>query len=125
MSPPGSHTLHVMGDLSDSADRGAEVNYRTGRTLLGGAIIVGIVAGAAWYPARGELRQLTIGELKPIAALLKEDQSILLALQANSALQKDSGILASYLDKIRAGGLPKHADMKQNLDRLAQNNSAT
>ena len=62
--------------------------------------------------------------IEPIAALLKEDQELLQALQANAALETESGILAAYLAKIRADGLPKHADTKQRLDRLAENNSA-
>jgi len=61
---------------------------------------------------------------RPIAASLKEDQEILQALRMDSASEKDSGILASYLAKIRADGLPKQADVKQKLDRLAENNSA-
>jgi hypothetical protein len=32
--------------------------------------------------------------------------------------------LAAYLAKIRADGIAKHADTKQRLDRLAENNSA-
>jgi hypothetical protein len=32
--------------------------------------------------------------------------------------------LASYLAKIRADGVAKHADMKQRLDQLAENNSS-
>jgi len=63
-------------------------------------------------------------ELAPIVALLKEDQELLQALQADSVLEKDVGILASYLARIRTDGVPKHADAKQRLDRLAENNSA-
>jgi hypothetical protein len=55
---------------------------------------------------------------------LKEDQELLQALQNDSALGKDSVILASYLANIRADGVAKHADMKQQLDQLAENNSA-
>ena len=87
------------------------------------AALIGAVSGSAgWYEARSESRQL--GELKPIAALLKEDPELLQALQTDSESEKGSGILASYLSKIRADGLPKHADTKQRLDRLAENNSA-
>ena len=56
--------------------------------------------------------------------MLKEDQELLQALQTASAVNSDSGILASYLTKIRADGLPKHADIKQRLDSLAENNGA-
>jgi hypothetical protein len=89
------------------------------------AALIGAVSGSAgWYEARSESRQLRIGELKPIAALLKEDQELLQALQTDSGPARDSGILASYLAKIRADGVAKHADMKQRLDEIAENNSA-
>jgi len=39
-------------------------------------------------------------------------------------MEKDSGILESYLAKIRHDGVAKHADMKQRLDQLAENNTA-
>ncbi len=63
-------------------------------------------------------------QLQPIAALLKEDQSILKQLQGEPFADKDSGILESYLAKIRRDGVPKHADMKQKLDQLAEDNTA-
>jgi hypothetical protein len=39
-------------------------------------------------------------------------------------MESDNGILESYLIKIRRDGVPKHADMKQRLDQLAENNTA-
>jgi hypothetical protein len=63
-------------------------------------------------------------ELLPIAGLLKEDQALIKELQAEPFLEKDSGILESYLAKIRRDGVVKHADMKQKLDTLAENNTA-
>lgn len=62
-------------------------------------------------------------ELQPIAILLNEDRAILKELQADPYAEKDSGILESYLAKIRRDGVPKHADMKQKLDSLAENNT--
>jgi hypothetical protein len=56
--------------------------------------------------------------------LLKENQEIFLELQNDSESEKGSGILAPYLAQIRADGVAKHAAMKQQLDRLAENNSA-
>jgi hypothetical protein len=97
---------------------------KTALVLMVAALIAAAAAGAVWYQARAELRLLKIGELESIAALLKEDQDIVLALQTDSAPEKDSGILASYLAKIRADGVPKHADTKQRLDTLAENNVA-
>jgi hypothetical protein len=104
--------------------REVDVNSKTTWVLCALALVAGAAAGAAWYQAAAELRQIRLSELRPIAALLKEDQNILLALQTDSALEKDSGILASYLSRIRADGVAKHADMKQRLDQLAENNSA-
>lgn len=42
------------------------------------------------------------------------------ALQSGSAA---AGILATYLAEIRADGDAKHSDLKQQLDRLADNNA--
>jgi hypothetical protein len=38
-------------------------------------------------------------------------------------LDSDSGILESYLAKIRRDGVSKHSNMKQMLDALAENNT--
>ena len=92
--------------------------------LLIAAIFASAVTGTAWYHAVARLCDLRVGELKPIAALLKEDQELLGALQTDAALGKTSGILGSYLAKIRTDGVAKHAEMKQRLDRVAENNSA-
>ena len=89
-----------------------------------GALIAAAVAGAAWYQASGQVRQLRLGELAPIAALLSDDRQLLATLQSDLAGERDAAILGSYLAKIRADGLPKHADVKQRLDRLAENNGA-
>jgi len=45
-------------------------------------------------------------------------------LQADPSTEKDARILASYLAEIRRDGVAKHADMKQRLDQLAENNTA-
>ena len=60
----------------------------------------------------------------PIAVLLEEDQALIKELQSEPFNESDSGILESYLAKIRRDGVPKHADMKQKLDTLAKNNTA-
>jgi hypothetical protein len=99
------------------------VNNKTHWVFLVAAFAA-VVAGAAWFRAGAESRETRVNELKPIAALLKEDQELLKALQVDSGSGKDPGILATYLAKIRADGVAKHADMKQRLDRLAENNSA-
>lgn len=62
--------------------------------------------------------------LEPVAALLSENQAIIKELQSGSFGEKDAGVLESYLMKIRRDGVPRHADMKQRLDQLAENNTA-
>ncbi len=104
--------------------RGATVNNTTLWFLMAATLIVAAIAGADWIQASAELSQIRVSELKPIAALLKEDQELLQALRTDSALENDSGILGSYLAKIRADGLPKHTNMKQRLNRLTENNAA-
>jgi len=100
------------------------MNGKVARIVLVVASILAVTAGAGWYQEIGQARALRIHMLEPIAALLKEDQQLLQALESDSALEKDAGILASYLSKIRADGVAKHSDMKQRLDQLAENNSA-
>jgi len=56
-----------------------------------------------------ELRvQLVNHELPPIGVLLKENQALLVELRSEPFTEKDSGILESYLAKIRRDGVPKH-----------------
>jgi hypothetical protein len=68
--------------------------------------------------------QVVASELQPLAALLKENQSLIQELKTEPFTEKDSGILESYLTKIRRDGVPKHAEMKQRLDTLAENNTS-
>jgi hypothetical protein len=91
------------------------------------ALIAALVAGAFWHhehEALDELRaQIVASELQPIAALLKENQALIQELQSEPFTEKDSGVLESYLAKIRRDGVAKHADMKQRLDQLAESNT--
>jgi hypothetical protein len=66
----------------------------------------------------------TASVLDPIAVLLAEDQKIIYELQTQPFAENGKGILESYLIRIRAVGVPKNAEMKQRLDRLAENNAA-
>ena len=68
--------------------------------------------------------QIIVGTLKPLAMLLKENQTLIHELQSETSTDKEFGILESYLATIRRDGLPKHADMKQRLDQLSENNTA-
>jgi hypothetical protein len=92
------------------------------------ALITAIAALGAWHQAQEafeEAREQVIsGELQPIAAMLRENLALITELQAEPFTEQDSGILESYLAKIRRDGVPKHADMKQKLDQLAENNTA-
>ncbi len=90
--------------------------------------VAALLAAGAWFQTRSALSdaraQVLAGELQPIATLLHEDQAILNELQAEPFAEPNSGILESYLAKIRRDGVPKHVDMKQKLDQLAENNTA-
>lgn len=104
------------------------VNNRTLAILLGVASATGLSAVAAWYQASAALReshaQVIRDELQPIATRLTEDQEILEELQTEPFTEKNSGILESYLAKIRRDGVAKYADLKQRLDTLVENNTA-
>src|SRR5271165_3230728 len=108
--------------------RGERVNQKNVLAVLVVAAVVAVFALGILFYERLQLQdarvRVVVGELQPIAMLLKEDQTILKELKAEPFAEKDSGILESYLAKIRRDGVPKHADMKQKLDRLAENNTA-
>ena len=90
--------------------------------------VVALLAAATWYHTSSALRESLMqcigSTLEPLAALLKEDQTLIHDLQAEPFTEKDFGILESYLATIRRDGVPKHADMKQRLDQLSENNTA-
>jgi hypothetical protein len=104
------------------------VNNRTSTLLLASALVAAVAAAAGWYHASAGLRELqmlgVVAELQPAAVLVKENQALITELQAEPFAEKETGILASYLAKIRRDGVAKHADMKQRLDQLAENNTA-
>jgi hypothetical protein len=92
------------------------------------AVVVVVGALGLMFYERSQLQdaraRVTFSELQPLAGLLKENQALIKELQAEPFAEKDSGILESYLAKIRRDTVAKHADMKQKLDRLAENNTA-
>jgi hypothetical protein len=92
------------------------------------AIIAAMTALGAWHHAYRALVEARTdffsGELQPIAVMLKENQALISELQAEPFAERNSGILESYLDNIRHDGIAKHADMKQLLDTLAENNTS-
>jgi hypothetical protein len=96
--------------------------------LLMTALIAVLVAAAFWYHEHEALdasrAQILSGELQPISTILKENEALIQELKSEPFTEKDTGILESYLATIRRDGVAKHADMKQRLDTLAENNSA-
>jgi phosphomevalonate kinase len=104
------------------------MNNKSMMICLVAALIVAAIAAGLWQHEHAALQEMNLqvvaGELQPIAALLKENQDIIQALQAEPFIEKNSGILESYLAKIRRDGVAQHADMKQRLDQLAENNTA-
>jgi hypothetical protein len=104
------------------------VKVEAGAALLAVAAAAALIAAAAWYHASSALQdsrtQAVTNTLKPIVALLDENQALVHELQSEPFTEKDSGILESYLAKIRREGVAKHADMKQRIDTLAENNTA-
>ena len=99
------------------------------RTLLPALLLVAALAATGgWYHAHQSIHasraQVVTGTLEPMAALLKENLALIQELQAESFVEKDNGILESYLVKIRRDGVVKSAPMKQRLDTLAENNTA-
>jgi hypothetical protein len=98
------------------------------RVFFAVALVAAIAATAAWYQGQVALRELrmrvVVDQLQPIAVLLEENREIVKELQAEASTEKDSGILESYLMKIRRDGVPKNARFKQRLDQVAENNTA-
>lgn len=96
--------------------------------LLAVAIVAAAGALVAWSQARTELQALNVRAvaslLQPAAELIQENQALLKELLTEPYTEPDSTILVAYLAKIRRDGVPKHAGMRQRLDRLAENNVA-
>ncbi len=92
------------------------------------ALIAASVALAVWCQANGNSRdcraQRIAAELQPLANLIEENQAVMRELQTESFQEQGSGVLESYLIKIRRDGVAKNAQMKQRLDLMAENNTA-
>jgi hypothetical protein len=97
------------------------------RLLIGLVIVFAVIGGAGYqcFRATSALRLAVIDTtLKPIATLLIEDEALIAELGKEPFSESGNGVLESYLLKIRRDGVPRHADMKQRLDQLAENNTA-
>ncbi len=101
----------------------ARLHNRLPLIIMVATVIAVAVTGMAWYQASVQLGDLRVSQLRTIAELLKEEQELIGALRPDPTDEKHSGVLGSYLAEIRADGVVKHADIKQRLDRLAENNS--
>jgi hypothetical protein len=90
-------------------------------------LVVALAATGGWYHSHQALQesraQFVASTLEPMAALLNENRGIITELQTEPFVEKDNGILESYLVKIRRDGVAKTAPMKQRLDTLAENNT--
>lgn len=96
--------------------------------------VLTVLAVVAWVAAGVSIRRQaalqdssarwSASVLDPLAVLLAEDRQIIHELQTQPFAEDNKGILESYLMRIRTGGVPKNAEMKQRLDRLAENNAA-
>jgi hypothetical protein len=119
--------LADLGDPTGSV-REARVNQRSVVSIWMVLLAAALAASGLALYERAQLQDarahLVAQELEPLAALLNEDRTLMGELGAEPYTEKDSGILESYLTKIRRDGVPKHADMKQKLDQLAENNTA-
>lgn len=104
------------------------INTKTVAIALAAALIAALAVAGAWCyenQSRGTRRlQCALVELQMIIALMKDNQALRQELQSEPYIEKNSGVLQSYLDQIRRDGVAKHADMKQRLDQLAENNTA-
>ena len=94
------------------------------QTAFWALALVATMAGT-WYYAKGELRTRDLEEtLQPIASLLDEDRKILNDLKTEGLGDSDSVVLENYLARIRGDSVPKHAELKQRIDALVNNNTA-
>ena len=89
-------------------------------------LLVMVVAMAGtWQYAQAELRSRDIEDtLQPMAALLDNNLKILSDLKVEGLADSDSVLLDTYLARIRADSVPKHAVLKQRIDALVNNNTA-
>jgi hypothetical protein len=87
-----------------------------------------IVAATGWYREHVSVHELGLrvaaSELMPIARLLKENRALMQQLEGELAAEKDSSILQDYLTKVRRDGIANCADLKRQLDQIADNNAS-
>jgi hypothetical protein len=108
-----------------------EIGLALSKKIVGVALIVAVAtlgAAVCWTIGSAALgkqhAQYAANVLRPMATLLNQDQQVVSELQEAPFIENGSDILESYLTKIRRDGVAKHANMKQLLDQLAENNVA-
>jgi len=85
------------------------------------------IASAALYSVSHLPQEKANTELRlvqEILVTLDEHERLLNDLQADKFVEKNKGILESYLIKIRRDGVPAHSDMKRKVDALDHNLTA-
>ena len=100
------------------------MKYKLNTTLLAATAILALLLSILSYRAVHTLQSNDPTALTTIAALLTERDSEMKVLQAAPFTEPNTGVLGSYLAKIRRDGMSKNAAMKQRLDELAMNTSA-
>jgi hypothetical protein len=83
-----------------------------------------VLAYRADVAAKASRAELTRSMLEPAALMLQENEALLRELQSPPFREPGAGVLASYLGKVRRDGVGPHAQVRQRLDQLADNNVA-
>jgi len=86
------------------------------------AVVLAVAVSSAitWHFARNDLREDTI---QPVAALLDANAKLVESLKKAEGVDSEAQILPTYLAMVRKDGVPKHSDLKQQIDELVNNNT--
>lgn len=84
-----------------------------------------VTAALTWHFARSGFERIEADDtLQRVVALLDENARLIDSLKRVEGIESDAAILSSYLALIRKDSVPKHSDLKQNIDRWMNNNTA-
>ena len=100
------------------------MNTKLIATLAAAAAAFALLLSILSYGAVHTLQSDDPTALATISALLTERDTDMRALQSAPFTEPNTGVLGSYLAKIRRDGMSKNAEMKQRLDELAMNTAA-